>query len=77
MRSEEVKARWVSGKEAAHVLGCPPKQVPRLADRGLLTVRRLPGCDPRYLLADVEHLAAQATMTRTTEGRGGGSHEPR
>jgi len=46
---------------AARILGCPPKQVPLLAAKGLITVRRLPGCDPRYLLSDVRRLSAQYT----------------
>lgn len=62
---------WISAVAAARRLGCVPRQVPRLARRGLLTVRRLPGCDPRFLLADVERLAREATVvaTRTTAGR--------
>jgi hypothetical protein len=53
---------WLSGTEAARRLGCSPRQVPKLAARGLLTVRHLPGCDPRYLLSDVDQLAAEAIV---------------
>jgi hypothetical protein len=53
---------WLSAAEAARRLGCVPKQVPNLAARGLLTVRNLPGCDPRYLLSDVDRLAAEAIV---------------
>jgi hypothetical protein len=65
------KQVWISAVTAARRLGCVPRQIPRLARRGLLTVRRLPGCDPRYLLADVERLAREVTVvsTRTTAGR--------
>ena len=58
---------WVSSIEAAGRLGCIPKQVPRLAAKGFITVRRLPGCDPRYLLSDIERLATRATILASCE----------
>ena len=62
MSSRSDPREWVSGAEAARRLGCDSKQVPRLAAKRLLTVRRLPGCAPRYLLCDVDRLAAAATL---------------
>ena len=61
MSSASNLSEWVSGTQAAALLGCVPKQVPKLAAKGFITVRRLPGCDPRYLLSDIERLANQAT----------------
>ena len=62
MSSEMANEIYVSGAKAARLLGCPLKQVPNLAAKGFLTVRRLPGCDPRYLLFDVQRLASQCTQ---------------
>ena len=62
MSPERANETYVSGARSARVLGCPPKQVPVLAARGFLTVRHLPGCDPRYLLSDVQRLASQYTQ---------------
>jgi hypothetical protein len=56
---------WGSAVEAASLLACDPKQVPKLASKGFITVRRLPGCDPRYLMSDVKRLASQATVPAT------------
>ena len=66
MSPVNVAQQWISGTEAARRLGCVPRQVPKLASKGHLTVRRLPGCDPRFLLADVERLAVQATSLAKT-----------
>jgi len=63
MPPDNANAEYVSGAKAARLLGCPLKQVPNLAAKGFLTVRRLPGCDPRYLLSDVQRLASQYTQT--------------
>lgn len=60
MPSDEVR-QYGSATEVGRLLECDPKQVPRLASKGLITVRRLPGCAPRYLLADAERLAAETT----------------
>ena len=70
MSSESVNEAYISGAKAARLLGCPLKQVPNLAVKGFLTVRRLPGCDPRYLLADVRRLATQCTQAASVpEGK--------
>ena len=65
MRTDCVNDQWTSGAGAARMLGCSPRQVPKLASKGLLTVRRLPGCDARYLLSDVTKLASLATLPAT------------
>lgn len=70
MSSETVDEAYVSGVKAARLLGCPLKQVPNLAAKGFLTVRRLPGCDPRYLLSDVQQLASQCTHPASSTGGG-------
>jgi hypothetical protein len=62
MTPASVPSPWLSGTEAARRLGCAPRQVSKLAARGLLTVRHLPGCDPRYRLSDVDRLAAEAIV---------------
>lgn len=62
--------QWISGADAARLLGCAPRQVPKLASKGFLTVRRLPGCDPRYLRSDVDRLACQATQPASVEPPG-------
>jgi hypothetical protein len=62
MSAETTSDDFISAVKAARLLGCPIKQVPSLAAKGLLTVRRLPGCDPRYLLSNVQRLARQCTQ---------------
>lgn len=69
MSVEDGQPQWVSGTEAARVLACAPRQVPKLASKGFLTVRRLPGCDPRYLRSDVDRLASQATQPANVSPR--------
>ena len=66
MNSREGHLSWISATAAARLLGCTPPQIPRLARRGLISVRRLPGCDPRYLRTDVEDLAREATTAATS-----------
>jgi hypothetical protein len=62
MDSHEASDQWVSATEASRRVCCNPKQVAKLASEGFLTVRRLPGCDPRYLLADVVRLVSESTQ---------------
>jgi len=69
MSFDDDRNTWGSAVEAARVLACDPKQVPKLAAKGFITVRRLPGCDPRYLISDVERLASQATVPATFKSR--------
>jgi hypothetical protein len=52
---------WISRVEAAERLGCPANQVPRLAAQGFISTRRLPGCDPKYGLEDIERLCRAST----------------
>jgi hypothetical protein len=61
MKTEVLEKVWGSAVEAARILGSSPKNIARLARSGFITVRRLPGCDPRYLMADVESLAQSMT----------------
>jgi hypothetical protein len=56
-----VRDQCLSAQQESQVLGCTPRQVPRLASKGVLTVHCLFGCDPRYLPADLECLADSAT----------------
>lgn len=65
MPSEVIDDPYCSAAKAARLLGCPPKQVSILASKGFLTVRRLPGCDPRYLMSDVQRLASEYTRPAT------------
>ena len=63
----DLRLIWCSAAEAARMLGCPPKQIPKLAARGLLTVRTLPGCAPRYAREDVVRLADATTRNSDLE----------
>lgn len=65
MATDSTPVQFVSGARASRVLGCNVKQVPKLAGEGFITVRRVPGSAPRYLLADVERLARQWTVPAT------------
>lgn len=62
MTSDGVNEPYCSAADAARLLGCPPKQIPNLAAKGFLSARRIPGCDPRYLLSDVRRLLSQSTQ---------------
>jgi hypothetical protein len=71
MGLDDRQADWCTAVLAAQMLGgIPSRQIPRLAARGLITVRRVPGCPPRYLRSDVERLAVESTVaaTRTAAG---------
>ena len=52
---------WIYATEAAPILGTDMQAVIRLAKRGLITTRRIPGTKARYLRTDVERLAAEYT----------------
>ncbi len=65
MTAESFQEQYVSGAKAARKLGCIAKQVPKLAAKGFITVRRVPGCAPRYLLSDVELLVSNSTVPAT------------
>jgi len=55
--STTVESEWLSAREAAGILGCDQRRLPRLASMGLLTAKRVPLAWPRYLRSDVERLA--------------------
>jgi hypothetical protein len=59
--------RWVSAATAGRILGVAANRVRRLAAESLLTVRKIPGCDPRYRLDDVERLANASTTPAAAE----------
>jgi hypothetical protein len=65
MAKNAVPNPWISAANAARILGTKSYVVPRLAEEGRISVRRMPGCDPRYLLADVERLARESTIIAT------------
>ena len=46
MSKEEDHPEYVSAAEAGRRLACDPKQVRKLAAKGLITVRSLPGVRP-------------------------------
>jgi hypothetical protein len=54
---------WVNAKSAAEVAACDSKRIRDLARRGLISRRHLPGCDPVYLLSDVEKLVDRCTSS--------------
>lgn len=64
---------WISGREAARILGIDNHHVPRLAGQGLITTRSIPGCKPRYLRSDVKELAARSTKHRKAAAGPGAS----
>ena len=59
---------WVLATPAARHLGTDRHNLPDLAERGLITSRKLPGRRTRYLLSDVLRLAAESTSTRLGPG---------
>jgi len=52
---------WLSLSEAGRRLGGSPQTVRRLAQRRQLTLRQIPGCNPRVPASEVEKLATQHT----------------
>jgi hypothetical protein len=66
MRDKPVKD-WLSGADASRVIGCAEWQIPKLARRGHLSVKQLPGVGrARYLRADCERLAKLIVRKATT-----------
>jgi hypothetical protein len=49
---------WISMAEAARLAAISKDTLSRLEQRGLLTVRRIPGTRPKYLRSSVEALVA-------------------
>jgi hypothetical protein len=62
MKAESSSNVCVSAAEAARYLDVTYPSVSRLARQGYITRRKLPGCDPRYLMEAVESLARSATL---------------
>ena len=59
--STAVESKWLPGPEAARLLGFEStRPVRRLAERGIIGVRTIPGTHPRYLEADVVAIAAES-----------------
>jgi hypothetical protein len=51
---------WLSGSDAARLIGCAEWHVPQLARLGHLSVKQLPGVGrARYLRADCQRLAGE------------------
>ena len=51
---------FISGKTATEILTCSYPRLRQLAADGAIKVRKVPGCHPRYSLADVLELAGRA-----------------
>lgn len=51
---------WVLAK-VGESAGCTSDEIRNAARLGLVSVRRMPGCDPRYLLSDIERLVKAST----------------
>jgi hypothetical protein len=58
--ADELATAWVSAKTAADVASTYERKIRELAARGEIRVRKLPGCHPRYALADVLKLVEQS-----------------
>jgi hypothetical protein len=57
---------WISARAVARHLGVTEQQVPKLAARGLIGVRkRMPGIHARYSAADVAALAAKTIIPKS------------
>ncbi len=56
-----IGSRFGSAREAARLLGVDEHVVRKLAARGLIGVKQIPGTRPRYDLADCRRLAEAST----------------
>jgi hypothetical protein len=54
-------AEWVSSCQARRLTGIPARTLARLADRGRLSVRRLPAMRAYYRVDELTQLAREAT----------------
>jgi hypothetical protein len=59
-----IETDWARAGEAARILGVGSRAVSRLARRGLIGSRTVPGCKPVYSLADCRAIA-EATKQKT------------
>lgn len=55
---------WLSFVGAGRILGVEAKAVRRLADRGQLTIKHVPGCRPMVLASEVRALAKSSIVKR-------------
>jgi hypothetical protein len=63
MQPEPPRYEWVSAAAAARLAGTTPEVIRRLAKQGFISVRKLPGCDPRYLMTEVERIVQGMTAS--------------
>lgn len=56
---------WITAAVAAKMLGINHVTFPKVAASGEIRVKRLPGLQPRYCLADVERLAASCVAAKS------------
>lgn len=67
---ERESAAWISGDEAQRLLNLPDHHaVERLAETGLIDVRRLPGVRARFRKSDVDQLVMLSTPKGGTTSR--------
>jgi hypothetical protein len=59
------KPEWIGPKQVAEILGLQAKNIPRLAAKGVITTRPLPGVRAIYLKSDVERLAVESIRPAT------------
>lgn len=55
-----IEGDWGRAGEAARILGVGRRAVSRLARRGMISSRTVPGCKPVYSLADCRAIAEAA-----------------
>jgi len=55
-----IETDWGRAGEAARILGVGSRAISRLAHRGLIASRTVPGCKPVYSLADCRAIAEAA-----------------
>lgn len=61
-----IETDWGRAGEAARIIGVGSRAVSRLARRGLIASRTVPGCKPVYSLADCRVIAE--TSKQKTQG---------
>jgi hypothetical protein len=77
MGTTENGEQWISRVKAARRLGCQPRAILCLARAGHLTSRKLPGCNPLYLVTDIDRLARESTRAVTPSAVAGTGPNPR
>jgi len=61
-------SEWISYRKAALILGTYPKRIPRLVEKGILSVRQLPGSLPLVSRSEVVRLSEQSVKAGTMAG---------